>query len=239
MKLDNNSINAIRTVAGFTKVFEIETLLLSPSHTVAVDEVPTLVIFFDMSTAYVGPPLGLVRLKVLEQRLAQPATSVEIMENNQGKPTSIKLKSGRSSLDFKLANDKLTTRLPKAFTGKFAHTLDMSVTDLAELVKGARIIDAKFLIFKSVDSVITASGSSESEAFSLMLDPSITTTTADFTYTYSVAHLNGLLKLKQSQRGFSPDDVFECKLTVNGQLATNVKTDNICAQIFLMDIKNR
>jgi hypothetical protein len=29
------------------------------------------------------------------------------------------------------------------------------------------------------------------------------------------------------------------QLTANGQLATTVKTDNIAAQIFLMDIKNR
>lgn len=239
MKLDAKSVNAIRTVAGFTKYFDIETLLLSPSHTVAVDDVPTLVAFFDLTAAYTGPELGLVRLKVLEQRLSQPASSVEIVSNSQNKPTSINLKSGRSTLNFKLANDKLTTRLPKAFTGKFAHTLKLSNHDLVELTKGARIIDSKVMIFKSLAGEITVSGSSESESFSLVLDPALTVPTADFTYTYSTVHLNGLLKLKQSLDDWSESGSFECKLTANGQLATTVKTDNISAQIFLMDIKNR
>ena len=239
MKLDPNSVDSIRTIAGFTKVFDIETLLLSTDHTVAVDAAPTLVIFFDLKTTYAGPSLGLVRLKVLEQRLSQPASSVEIIENSQGKPTSIKLKSGRSALDFKLANEKLTTRLPKAFAGKFAHTLAVSNHDLVELVKGARLIDSKVMTFKSTGGEIVVSGSSESESFTITLDPAVTKPSADFVYTYSTAHLAGLSKLQQSLPGFTLTDVFMVQLTANGQLATTVKTDNIAAQIFLMDIKNR
>jgi len=228
------SIATVKAVVSFSRHFSADLIKLTSSTAAAIDDIPSLFIVFD-GISYAGPDLMLNRVRELSQRIATEGAAITVVTGGtEDKPKSLQIKSGKSTIDFRLATERSTDRIPSKFTGTFVHTIEMLRDDLTIAITGASSIGSKLLTFVSNGKTLALTATSESETYTAALDN--INTTEKFQYNYTVEYLHSIDKLL-------PKSVssIEFNITAKGHMQVVMPTElsQITASVFLLDVKNR
>ena len=222
-------IQSIKDVVSFSKAFSIDVLKITPSGAIGLDDTPSLAIFVNPTTPYSGPELFLNRLKTLDLRL-DIKSKVRVVYNDGGVPVNMEIVSGKKTIDFRLAS--IQKRLPGAFTGSFAHTLQLPKSEIAEIIAGCRAIGGSTVSIEHRNGRQVAVSSNEGEKFQFVINES-TRSDAQYQFNYSIDHLSTVEKM------LPIDATFVGNITPKGQMLVDISTTTVSAQIFILDIKNR
>lgn len=228
--LSQSSIDCLKTVVNFCKPFHVDIIKISQDGVVGLDDPPTLALFATPNTQYDGPELFLNRLKVLDTRLAGSKLAVGVQYNAGGVALNLEIKSGKKSIDFRLA--ATSGKLPATFKGTFATQLQISKQDFSEITQGAKSIGSDIVTIAHKNGVLQATASSEGERFQYLIDDD-TGEDSQYSYNYSTEHLSTIEKLLPDQGNFIGN------ITPRGQMMVEIKTETVDASIFILDIKNR
>lgn len=233
-QLTPSSITTVKAIVNFSRLFSADVVKLTSSTAAAIDDIPSLFIMFD-GISYAGPDVVMTRIRDLSQRLALVDATISVITGGvEDKPKSLQIKSGRSVVDFRLANDRANDRLPSKFSGVFLHELDIPRADLTAAIVGAASIGAKLLTFTSDSSTLILTAASECETHTTTIDD--VPTTSKFQYNYGLEHLSALDKM-------IPKAVksINFSVTAKGHMRIVLPTEvsQITASVFLIDVKNR
>jgi hypothetical protein len=228
------SVVTVKAVINFSKQFGVDIVKLTSTMSSAIDDTPTLFIVFD-GISYAGPDIVLTRVRDLANRLALPEATITVVTGGvEDKPKSLKIKSGRSTFDFKLASDKAADRLPSKFTGTIVHELDIAREDYTAAIGGANSIGSDVMTFIADGSSLTLTAVSECETYTAAIDD--VPTTSKFQYNYTVDFLSAVDKIL-------PKTVKTVSFGVSakGHMRINLPTEakQITADVYLLDVKNR
>jgi hypothetical protein len=233
IQLTPPSIATITAVVKFCKQFSVDVIKLTSTSAAAIDDVPSLFIMFD-GVSYAGPDLLINRIRDLSQRLALDGATVTVVTGGaDDKPKSLQIKSGKSTFDFRLANDRSNDRIPAKFTGSFAQELELNRTDLTAAIDAASSIGAKLITF-SGDKHLSLSAISESETYTAVLDD--VETKSKFQYNYTTEYLAAVDKVLPKTMKTVLFDI-----TAKGHMRVELPTElkQVAASVFLLDVKNR
>lgn len=228
------SIATVKAVVGFSKHFAADLIKLTSTSAAAIDDIPSLFIMFD-GISYAGPDLMLTRIRDLTQRLSVEGAAITVVTGGaEDKPKSLQIKSGKSTIDFRLAAERSSDRIPSKFAGTFAHNISIAREDLTSAIATANSLGSKLLTFVSDGKVLTLTANSESETFTAVLDD--VATTAAFQYNYAVEYLHAIDKIL-------PKTVqsIAFSITAKGHMRAILPTEmkQVLASVFLLDVKNR
>lgn len=228
------SIATVKAVVNFSRLFNADLVKITSTTAAAIDDIPSLFVLFE-GTSYDGPDLLLTRLRDLSQRLSFDQGSVTIVTGGvEDKPKALLIKSGKSTIDFRLASASSSDRIPSKFSGAFVHELECLVDDIQTAVSSAASIGSKTLTFIGDGAALQLSATSEGETYKMELED--VPTTVKFQYNYSVEFLSAVLKLLPKG---SKHVTFNT--TAKGHMRVQLPTTSaqITASVFLLDIKNR
>jgi hypothetical protein len=228
------SIATVKAVVSFSRHFSADLIKLTSTTAAAIDDIPSLFIVFD-GISYAGPDLMLNRVRELSQRIAVEGASITVVTGGtEDKPKSLQIKSGKSTIDFRLAAERSNDRIPAKFTGTFTHTIDMDRADLTAAIAGASSIGSKLLTFVGNGKSLVLTATSESETYTADLEDIATSST--FQYNYTVEYLHAIDKILPK----SISSV-EFSITAKGHMRVGLPTElkQITAAVFLLDVKNR
>lgn len=231
LPLSTDDLLALRTIVGISKVFSIDTLKLTNSLCVGIDDVPTIAVFIKPKLAkYAGPDIFLNRLRILETRLGSGKAQVTVKHSAAGAPVSLEIVKGRVTVDFRLAG-KLD-RMPAQFTGSFAHDFTLSRTELQEVLSGCKSVGGRLLTLDQKNQSQNIRCANEGETFKYAVTDSINSS-AEFSFNYSIEHLASVDKI------LAPGADFIGRITPRGQLMVDIDTPDVSIQVFIFDVKNR
>jgi hypothetical protein len=228
------SIATVKAVVTFSRHFSADLIKLTSTTAAAIDDIPSLFIVFN-GTSYAGPDLMLNRVRELSQRIAAEGATVTVVTGGtEDKPKSLQIKNGKSTIDFRLAAERSSDRIPTKFTGTFVHNIDIARDDLATAIAGASSIGSKLLTFVSDGKSLVLTATSESETYTATLDDIVTTDKFQYNYTVEYLHaVDKILPKSMSSVAFS--------ITAKGHMRVVLPTElsQITASVFLLDVKNR
>lgn len=233
IQLTPPSIATVTAVVNFCRLFSVDIIKVTSTSAAAIDDIPSLFIMFD-GVSYAGPDLLLNRIRDLSQRLALDGAAVTVVTGGaEDKPKALQIKSGKSTFDFRLANERSNDRIPAKFTGSFAQELELNREDLTTAIAAANSLGAKLITF-SGDKCLTLSAISESETYTAVLED--VDTKSKFQYNYTTEYLAAVDKVLPKTMKTVLFDI-----TAKGHMRVELPTElkQVAASVFLLDVKNR
>lgn len=228
------SVATVKAVVSFCRHFNADLIRIIAANASAIDDIPSLFIVFE-GVSYAGPDLLLNRVRDLTNRLALPDSTISVVTGGtEDKPKSLQIKSGRSTIDFRLAASTSGSRVPSKFTGVLIHELELDRSDLAAAIAGASSIGSKLLTFVGDGKHLTLTAQSESETYTSQLTE--VTVSSVFQYNYTVEYLQSVDKLLPKAT-----KTVMFGISTKGHMRITLPTElkQINAEVYLLDVKDR